>query len=257
MVSVYENRFDAFLHDERMAIIMDERLARIRENERKSHTKIYTNEKLYQPGSWLQRPIKTVQDIASLFDGFKRLRVLDLGCGVGRNSIYIAEQFRNIDCLVDCVDLLEIAIEKLLENAADRNVSSHINGITKAIEEYKIPKDSYDLIMAISALEHIDSQESFLRKLSEIRDGVHKDGIVCLVVNSDVEETCAETGEPMDAQFEVNLPSETIRAVLSECFCDWDVLKLSAVAQQYDIPREYCTSRLYTNVITYVARKTN
>ena len=145
---------------------MDERLKRIRESERKSHIEIYTGEKLYATDSWLKKPIKTVRDIVPLFENYISLRVLDLGSGVGRNSIYVAECFRDIDCRVDCVDLLEIAIEKLLENAADRNVSSHINGITKAIEEYKIPKDSYDLIMAISALEHIDSQESFLRKLS-------------------------------------------------------------------------------------------
>lgn len=238
-----------------MLTIMNERLARIRESERKSHIEIYANEKLYHPGSWLQRPIKTVREIVPFFDGYKELYVLDLGCGIGRNSIYIAEQFKNIGCLVDCVDLLDIAIDKLLENAAEHNVSSHINGIIKSIEEYKIQKNSYDLIMAISALEHIDSQESFLRKLSEIREGVHKNGIVCLVVNSDIMEICTETSEPMEAQFEVNLPSKTIQTFLRECFCGWEILKASVVAQQYDVPRESCTSRLYTNVITYVARR--
>ncbi len=240
-----------------MAIAEKERLARIRESERKSHTEIYTNEKLYQTDSWLQRPIKTVREIIPFFDGYEKLRVLDLGCGVGRNSIYIAEQFIDIDCVIDCVDLLDIAIEKLLKNAAEHNVSSRINGIINSIEEYKIQKSSYDLIMAISALEHIDTQDSFLRKLLEIRDGVHKNGIVCLVVNSDITETCVETNKPMDAQFEVNLSSEMIRAILSECFYDWEILKTATVPQQYDIPRESYTSRLNTNVITYVARKTN
>ena len=47
---------------------MDERLIRIRENERKSHTEIYMNEKLYNTNSWLQKPIKTVQEISSLFN---------------------------------------------------------------------------------------------------------------------------------------------------------------------------------------------
>lgn len=238
-----------------MVTVMNERLARIRESERKSHTEIYTNEKLYQPGSWLQRPIKTVQEIVPYFDSYKELRVLDLGCGIGRNVIYLADHFRNIDCLVDCVDLLDIAIEKLLENATEHNVLSHINGIVKSIEEFKIQKNSYDLIMAISALEHVDSQESFLRKLSEIRDGVHKNGIVCLVINSDIVETCVEISTPMEAQFEVNLPSETIGTILSECFYGWEILKASVVAQQYDIPRESRTSRVNTNVITYVARK--
>lgn len=56
---------------------MDERLARIRESERKSHTEIYTNEVLYNTDSWLQRPIKTVREIAEFFDGYHGLRILD------------------------------------------------------------------------------------------------------------------------------------------------------------------------------------
>ena len=58
---------------------MDERLARIRESERKSHTQIYMNEELYNTNSWLQKPIKTVQEISLLFDDYNELRVLDLG----------------------------------------------------------------------------------------------------------------------------------------------------------------------------------
>ena len=143
---------------------MDERLARIRESERKSHTEIYMNEELYNTNSWLQKPIKTVREISLLFDDYNELRVLDLGCGVGRNSIYIAERFKNKNCVVDCVDLLEIAIEKLMKNAKEHNVVTNINGIIKSIEEFKIDMHSYDFIMAISALEHIETEEFFLKK---------------------------------------------------------------------------------------------
>lgn len=234
---------------------MDERLARIRESERKSHTTIYTTETLYQSDSWLRRPIKTVREIAPHFAGYGRLRVLDLGCGVGRNSTYIAEAFQNIDCMVDCVDLLPIAIEKLLENAAERNVSHTINGVICSIEEYEIPKDSYDWILAVSALEHMDTQDSLLRKLNEIQNGVRKNGIVCFVMNSNISETCVETQEPLEAQFEINLPTEALQAILEGVFAGWKVLKTSVVAQAYEIPRESRTSHLNTNVITYVAQK--
>ena len=234
---------------------MNDRLSRIRESEKRSHTEIYTNEKLYQSDSWLQRPIKTVQELLPFFDEHTELRALDLGCGVGRNSIYIAQQFKAMDCSVDCVDLLEIAIEKLLENAAERGVSSQINGITQSIEAYKIQRNAYDLIMAISALEHIDSEVSFRKKLAEIRDGIREKGLVCLVINSNVTETSLATNKPLEAQFEVNLPTETIQAFLAEAFSGWEVIKASVVPQQYDIPRESFTSRLKTNVVTYVARK--
>ena len=56
---------------------MDERLLRIRESERKSHTEIYMNEELYNTNSWLQKPIKTVQEISLLFDEYSELDVVN------------------------------------------------------------------------------------------------------------------------------------------------------------------------------------
>lgn len=234
---------------------MDERLKRIRESERKSHIEIYTDEKLYATDSWLKKPIKTVRDIMPLFEDYEKLRVLDLGSGVGRNSIYVAECFKDRDCMVDCVDLLEIAIEKLLQNAKEHDVAANIRGIQKSIEEHAIEADSYDFIMAISALEHIDTEESFREKLVEIRDGLRENGVVCLVINSEVSEKNADTGETVDAQFEVNISTEKMQEYLQEMFEGWNVLKTTVSAQEYDIPREGFVSRLSTNVVTFVARK--
>lgn len=234
---------------------MDERLALIRESERKSHTEIYMNEELYNTNSWLQKPIKTVREISLLFDDYNELRVLDLGCGVGRNSIYIAERFKNKNCVVDCVDLLEIAIEKLMKNAKEHNVVPNINGIIKSIEEFKIDTYSYDFIMAISALEHIETEEFFLKKLDEIKNGLRENGIVCLVINSNVKEINLNTNEIIDAQFEVNLSTEKLQEYLNEVFKGWSLLKSSNIEQEYNIPRESFVSHLHTNVVTYVVRK--
>ena len=234
---------------------MDERLKRIRESERKSHEEIYTDEMLYATDSWLKKPIKTVRDIVPLFEDYEKLRVLDLGSGVGRNSIYVAECFKDRDCVVDCVDLLEIAIEKLQENVGERGVAANIRGIQKSIEEYAIEADSYDFIMAISALEHIDTEESFRKKLAEIRDGLREKGVVCLVMNSEVREKNADTGEVVDAQFEVNISTEKMQGYLKEVFEGWSVLKTTVSVQEYDIPREGFVSRLNTNVVTFVGRK--
>ena len=227
----------------------------IRESERNSHIELYSNEELYKEGSWLNKPIKTVTDLFPLFEECEKFRALDLGSGVGRNSIAIAKQFQNISCRVDCVDILELAIEKLLENAKRVGVEECIHGIVSPIEEFEIVPDTYDLILAVSALEHIDSKESFVKKLEEMREGIKLHGVACLVVNSKVREKNKETGEELFPQFEVNLLTEDLQVILQRIFEGWEVLKSTVRAQKYDIPRESCISELETQVVTYVVRK--
>ena len=248
---------------------MDERLKRIRESEKKSHMEIYSNEQLYQTDSWLKKPIKTVQDLIPLFREYKKLRVLDLGCGVGRNCIAVASGFKcadwgyksvdseckGADCVVEGVDILPLAIEKLIRNAVEHGVSEQVRGIVAPIEDYTIRKNYYDLIMAISALEHVDTEESFANKLLEIKEGICEKSVVCLVINSEVREHNKENGLPHPAQFEVNLETNKLQEMLKSIFAGWTVLKSTVQEQQYDIPREWGISDLKSNVVTFVARR--
>lgn len=232
------------------------KLQSIRESERHSHIELYSGKELYKEGSWLQKPIQTVTDLFPLFEECEKFRALDLGCGVGRNSIAIAKQFQGIPCRVDCVDILELAIEKLMENAKRFGVEECIHGIVSPIEEFEIVPDTYDLILAVSALEHIDSKESFVKKLEEMRKGIKLHGVACLVLNSEVREKNKETEEELFPQFEVNLPTEELQEMLHKIFVGWEVLKSTVREQQYDIPREGCISKLSTSVVTFVARRT-
>ena len=234
---------------------MDNRLEQIRDSERKSHIEIYTGSELYQEGSWLRKPIKTVLNLMPLFQDYRELHVLDLGCGVGRNCISIAQYYKDIPCTIDCVDILDLAIEKLYANAEKYDVQASIRGTVCPIEKFPIMESHYDLILAISALEHVDSRESFVNKLCEMQTGTQKGGIVCLVINSQVRETDKSTGAQIPAQFEVNLSTEDLQMLLDQTFAGWTVLKSTTQSQQYDIPREQGICGLTTNVVTFVARK--
>ena len=234
---------------------MSERLNIIRQAEAESHTQAYSNHSLFSPGSWLAKPVKTVMDLLPLFEGYTDFRVLDLGSGVGRNCIPVAQHFNGIPCRVDCVDILELAVAKLNDNAQQYGVADHIRGIVSAIDDYEIAADSYDLILAVSALEHIASQSAFEKKLAEIRDGLRHGGIACLIVNSAVIEHDKATGQELLPQFEVNLPTSQMQDLLEKTFAGWQVIKHTIVYQKYDIPRENCIANLETDVVTYVVRK--
>ena len=194
-------------------------------------------------------------DLLPLYEGYTDFRALDLGSGVGRNCIPVAQHFRSIPCRVDCVDILELAIAKLNENAQQHAVENCIQGILSSIDDYEIDANSYDLIMAISALEHIASRSAFEKKLTEIRDGLRQGGIACLIVNSGVIEHDKATGNELLPQFEVNIPTSQMQDLLENTFAGWQVIKHTIVHQKYDIPRENRIADLETDVVTYVVRK--
>lgn len=230
-------------------------LQEIREYEKQSHIDVYTNFELYSDGSWLKKPVKTIMDLLPHFSGYTHLNVLDLGCGVGRNSIAVAKYFSSIPCRVDCVDILDLAVEKLSKNAEQFGVSHSIHGILSPIDAFTIPSACYDLIIAISALEHMDSKDSLIAKLREIKGGIRENGIICLVMNSEIKEYDITTGAALPAQFEVNLLTDELQDILCKNFPGWEICKLSRQHQQYEIPRKNHIADLQTTVVTFVARK--
>jgi SAM-dependent methyltransferase len=76
-------------------------------------------------------------------------RVLELGCGPGRNAIYMAEK----GCKVDAVELSKEAIEWGKERAAKKNVT--VNFICRNIFELDIEEGSYDIVYDSGCFHHI------------------------------------------------------------------------------------------------------
>ena len=139
------------------------RLEMIRKAEAESHTAAYESLTLYAPGSWLSKPIRALEALLPLYAEREGLRVLDLGSGVGRNAIACARALKNAQ--VTCVDILPMAIEKLMENAESFGVSGRIQGICTPVDGFPIEPEGFDIILAGSVLEHLDSRASTLRTL--------------------------------------------------------------------------------------------
>jgi len=230
------------------------RLEVIRRAEAESHTAAYEALKLYAPGSWLSQPVKALQAMLPLYESRVGLRVLDLGSGVGRNAIACARQLP--ESRVECVDILPVAIEKLLENARNYGVSQRITGIIAPVDSFSIEANGYDIILAASVLEHLDARESAIRKMQEIADGIRPGGAPMILMNTGVKEWDAETGEVLPPQFEVNLPPEEVRALLSEFFCGWEVLWDECIHYEYPVPRGERMAIISSEVVTFTARRT-
>jgi len=85
-------------------------------------------------------------------------KALDIACGLGRNSIFLAEK----GFIVDAVDISDIA----LKNIKHQNIKTY----QADLSDYKIEKESYDLIININFVER--------RLFPHIKDGLKKDGVL-------------------------------------------------------------------------------
>ena len=233
----------------------DERLAVIRRAEAYSHTEAYTNLTLFESGSWLSKPVKSIMEIVPYFQEYERFQGLDLGCGIGRNCIPVLQTLRRIPSAMDCVDILELAIEKLKENAEKYGVDDRINPIVSSVDDYQIEQNRYDLIIASAVLEHLDSFETLSKKLHQIKNGLKYGGIACFVVNTSIAEHDKRTQEKQSVQFEINMQTPALEDILHAVFAGFELLKHSVIHYKYDTFRESGITELDTDVLTYVVRK--
>lgn len=127
------------------------------------------------------RPLPFFKNIPdeNLVDYFKtghlvKGRALDVGCGLGRNSIYLATQ----GCEVDGIDISKEAIELAIKRANEMNVC--INFKENSIFDYKISKNSYDIIYDHGCLHHIPPHRRF-DYIKIIKDSLKPNGYWGLV----------------------------------------------------------------------------
>ncbi|MED3574858.1 class I SAM-dependent methyltransferase [Cytobacillus praedii] len=91
------------------------------------------------------------ENLVSYFDKkyFEKGKVLELGCGPGRNAIYLA----NKGCSVDAVDLSIESIKWAKERALESKVK--VNFIHSNIFELDIEEGAYDLVYDSGCFHHI------------------------------------------------------------------------------------------------------
>lgn len=226
----------------------------IRNKEKEYHDACYDNYKLFEKGSWLYRPVKTVMEQLPYFKEKTNIRVLDIGSGVGRNSIPIAKEIKGRGEVV-CVDLLSSATEKLNQYRKEYDVEEVIKLETVDIEDYPIEKEGFDFIIAVSALEHVASETVFDQVIKNMAKGTRKNGINCIIVNSEVEEIDIAENKKLDVMMEMNMKTDEMLYKLNRLYEGWEVREQLVKPLKYTITRDEKDVLLQTNAITYVVRK--
>jgi SAM-dependent methyltransferase len=91
------------------------------------------------------------ENLVSYFENgvFSSGKVLELGCGPGRNAIYFAKK----GCTIDAVDLSKETLQWAEERATEKNVS--INFINENIFDLPVEEGTYDIVYDSGCFHHI------------------------------------------------------------------------------------------------------
>lgn len=127
--------------------------------------KTYSDDTVTTFGS---KPNRTIEDMWESFD--KKWSILDVGCGEGKNPIFLAENgFINVDAF----DLSHAGIEKLLRIASIKKV--RVNAWVQDLTEYSFEK-KYDLIISHGTL-HFVEKEKWKRFVIEAKNNTNIGGM--------------------------------------------------------------------------------
>lgn len=110
---------------------------------------------------WGTHPAELVKNVATLFADISKINILDLGCGEGKNSYYLATKGFN----VTGIDASIIAIEKA-RKLWDKieNLSFYIGDI----RDYDI-KINYDVILATGSLHCLMNENEITKVISKMK----------------------------------------------------------------------------------------
>lgn len=232
-------------------------LFEIRSEEAFYHSTHYQQFTIQSKNSWLGYPVKKLVDLGlSISNSSKSSHFLDLGCGVGRNSIPIVQVNPSTNLQIDCVDILSTAIESFSDYTKKNDTSRFFNFFTSDVFDFDLQPETYDYIFSVSTLEHLANKKQFISVLTGIKEATTDNGFIYLIINSEVSEFIIKEQKQISPYLELNLPTAEILAILTDLFDNWTILETEIKHLTYEIERRIGISEMKTNAVTFIAQKT-
>ena len=141
-------------------------------------SKAWNWEVVEKDNKYWNTPAKEVFFLANTWkeNGFKEF--LDVGCGFGRNTIFMAKQGFNVSTF----DLSEYSVETTKQKAKEQNVSLK-NICVADMLNMPYPDNSFDCLLAMNVISHTD-KVGFDKILSEIKRVLKPNGEAYFTVGS-------------------------------------------------------------------------
>lgn len=185
----------------------------------------YKDDSVYTFGNM---PNSSITEYLKLFK--REWNVLDIGCGEGKNSLYLASLgFNNIDAF----DISQNAVDKLNRISKQRNFN--INSWTQDLCAFRYEK-KYDLIMSFGTL-HFTEKTNWREFIIESKNNTKPNGLHIFQIF-----TNKIPASPDIEPIAVGLSDEN---ELRDMYQDWDILQFKSCAfegKHTGAPKQYYTS---------------
>ncbi len=123
---------------------------------------------LDQLPDWLRKPVPFIADSTSLFKEYGTQRILDLGCGVGRNSIYLGKEGFNVVGL----DTSRSALKKTKARSRIER-TPNVTVLRASMTQLPFIKQTFHAVVSVSVIHHAlkkDIQKTILEIHTVLKD---------------------------------------------------------------------------------------
>lgn len=100
--------------------------------------------------------VKRLAQFAGIREGS---RVLDVGCGLGGSSLWLAQQRR---CSMLGITLSPLQVELATERARDVNLAAQVQFQVHDANDLNLPAESFDAVWVIECSEHLQDKQRFI-----------------------------------------------------------------------------------------------
>lgn len=112
--------------------------------------------------------LKYLEEAVSLLPKISNPKILDIGCGTGVPTLWIAENYGGI---ITAIDTDEHALEWLQKKLADKKLENFVSPLNISFFDFKAESDYFDIILAEGFLNIIGFKQGFKRVIRMIKTG--------------------------------------------------------------------------------------
>lgn len=152
--------------------------------------------------------------VSYLENGLLPKRVLEIGCGPGRNAIYLAK----MGCTVDAIDISESALTWARERAFSEKVD--INFHHTSLFKYEVEPHTYDFIYDCGLFHHLPPHRriSYIETIKKALNKGGHFGLVCFNTKAAAETSDWDVYEQKSMNGGIGYSEERLKRIFSKDF---------------------------------------